>query len=144
MGKRVILHNTAITDHGKPIHMGNCVFRDRKTSLGGHAHCGPWGQWGEGFMLPVPSKRFEAILTDTNTKRIALLKMDCEGCECDVLKDIRNMTVPVEISTAVGECHTLSKSHVPVEERERCRSECGKLMDKSVFLKSTKDNLAES
>merc|ERR1711972_1063562 len=68
VGERVFLHNVAITDHGNPIHMFNCVFRDRKTSVSGHAHCGPWGQWGEGFMLPVPSKRFEAILTDTNTK----------------------------------------------------------------------------
>merc|ERR1711971_100379 len=94
------------------------------------------GSWGEGFKLPVMTKRWSTILADTGTTKIKLLKMDCEGCECDVLSDMRNMTTPVEIEYAVGECHSLSRSHIPDEQRGICRAECGALMDKSVFLES--------
>lgn len=56
-----------------------------------------------GKKISVPVKKFETIIKSLNHKKIALLKLDIEGSEYDVLNDILNSKV--EIAQILIEFH---------------------------------------
>jgi len=113
---RVAIKNQAITGDGRDVAMSICMDHDRLNRIGGTC------RGGRMINMTVPSTTFERALEDGSLTQIALLKLDCEGCECDVLPHIH----AVHIRHAVGECHHWIST--------QCMNDCKRTLEASTNL----------
>lgn len=69
------------------------------------------------FMLSMPSQTISHLMHNSH---LSLLKIDCEGCEYEVLDEIEQMKRNASIAQVVGECHPLHG--LRMEDKKRCLS----------------------
>jgi len=81
---------------------------------------------GEEHCLVVPSVSVDSLASMFGTEPIALVKMDCEGCEFKILPALVKSKVSKRVMRLAGELH-LPDSNI---EELACRWEKGRLMSK--------------
>ncbi len=77
---------------------------------------------GAEFALSMPAMDVSALVAEKKLSHIDLLKLDCEGAEINILRELRGLGMLADIGTVVGEWHgkharsvvqeTLGPSHV--------------------------------
>ena len=83
-GKQIVLHRFALWNADTPV----TFFPPANPDFVSHT-VGDWRNSGRHEdALTVEARRLESILTDEEADRIALLKLDIEGSEIEVLEDI--------------------------------------------------------